>query len=102
LIVITTRRVFLQQTAAVAPVKVASAMHSVAQEHGVYPFAEVSSGEALEHRILTVCTAQQSAKEHGTLSLSREGNIWSVKGIHNARAVNVRIDSSTDLPTVSL
>jgi hypothetical protein len=87
---------------AVAPVKVASAMHSVAQEHGVYPFAEVSSGEALEHRILTVCTAQQSAKEHGTLSLSREGNIWTVKGIHNARAVHVRIDSSTDLPTVSL
>ncbi len=87
---------------AVAPVKVASAMHSVAQEHGVYPFAEVSLGEALEHRILTVCTAQQSAKEHGTLSLSREGNIWTVKGIHNARAVNVRIDSSTDLPTVSL
>ena len=99
---ITTRRVFLQQTAAVAPVKVASAMHSVAQEHGVYPFAEVSSGEALEHRILTVCTAQGSAKEHGKLSLSREGNIWTVKGVHNARTVNVRIDSSTDLPTVSL
>lgn len=87
---------------AVTPVKVTSAIHPVAPEHGVYPFAEISSGVALEHRILTVCTAQGSAKEHGKLSLSREGNIWTVKGVHNARAVNVRIDSSTDLPAVAL
>jgi len=87
---------------AATPVKITPAVHPVAQEHGVYPFAEISSGEALEHRVLTVCTAQQAAKEHGTLSLSREGNVWTVKGTHNSRAVNVRIDSSADLPTVVL
>jgi hypothetical protein len=87
---------------AAAPLKVISATHPVAQEHGVYPFAEVASGEALEHRILTVCTAQQSAKKHGEIGLVRDGSIWTLKGSHNGRAVNVRIDSSTDLPTVFL
>jgi hypothetical protein len=84
------------------PVKMTSAVHPVGKEHGVYPYAELASGEGLEHRILTVCTAQQSGREHGILTPAREGDIWTVKGMHNGRAVNVRIDSSTDLPTVSL
>ncbi len=76
--------------------------HPVAEDLGTYPYAEVSSAEAPEHRILTVCTAQEAGKKHGELKIARAGGVWTVKGIHNARSVNVSIDCSGDLPEVTL
>jgi hypothetical protein len=87
---------------ALAPVTIASLKHPVAEDLGVYPFVEIASAEALEHRILTACTAQETGKEHGTLSLSRAGSIWTVRGKHNGRSVDVRIDVTRDLPEVIL
>lgn len=71
-------------------------------DHGVHPFAGVQAAAALDHQLLTVCTAQKRPDSHGLLSVKRQGAIWTVTGRHNARAVNVRIDMSTELPGVQI
>lgn len=71
-------------------------------QFGVYPFAEIATGDALEHRILTVCTAQQEGKQHGDISIHRAGNAWTIRGTHNARSLNLVIDCTGDLPEVTL
>jgi hypothetical protein len=71
-------------------------------ENGVFPYAEVESESALEHLVLTVCTAQQAGKAHGTLSVQATGNGWKVNGSHNGRTINIAIETSTDIPKVAL
>ena len=71
-------------------------------DHGIHPFAEVQAAAALDHQLLTVCTAQKRPDSHGLLSVNREGAVWTVTGRHNARTVNVRIDMSTELPGVHI
>jgi hypothetical protein len=87
---------------AMMPVEVLTAVHPLAPELGVYPYAEIVAAGNAEHRILTVCTAQQSGKEHGRLMFSREGTIWTVSGTHNSQTVQVRLDCSGDIPEVTL
>ncbi len=45
-------------------------------EYGVHPYAEVESASALDHLILTVCTAQKAGKEHGTLNVRTTETGW--------------------------
>jgi len=71
-------------------------------DHGVHPFAEVQAAPSLDHQFLTVCTAQKRSGTHGLLEITRQGGGWSVTGRHNARAVNVRIDMTKELPGVQL
>jgi hypothetical protein len=69
-------------------------------EHGVHPYAEVESVSALDHLILTVCTAQKAEKDHGTLNVRATGKRWKVDGAHNGRSLHVAIDMAADVPTV--
>ncbi len=81
---------------------VGTAVHPVAADLGVYPYAEISSQDGTEHRILTVCTAQTSGAEHGTLAVSLEGGVWNIRGTHNGQTVAVHIDAGLDIPGVTL
>jgi hypothetical protein len=89
------------QAEGTGPLSVKALTLPVAQELGIYPLAELSSADALEHRIITVCTAQEAGKSHGALTLARSGNGWHVKGIHNLRSVDITIDCSGDQPEVN-
>jgi hypothetical protein len=84
------------------PYTVSALTLPVPEEHGVFPLAEISCKEALEHRVLTVCTVQEEGKSHGSLVVSRTGNLWKINGQHNGLNVNIRIDCSTDQPEVAL
>ena len=74
----------------------------VPEANGIHPYVEVNSEAAIEHLVLTVCTAQETGKNHGQLTVTRKGNVWTIAGKHNALALNVRIDVSNDLPDVVL
>lgn len=74
----------------------------VPAENGVHPYAEVESASSLDHLILTICTAQQSGKQHGTLGVQTTGKGWKINGTHNGQAINVTIDGSADIPVVSI
>jgi hypothetical protein len=84
------------------PITVRVGTIPVPADHGVHPFAEVESPPSLDHQFLTVCTAQKRPESHGLLDIKREGAVWTVTGRHNARAVSVRIDMSTELPGIHL
>ena len=71
-------------------------------ENGVHPFVEVQSPEALEHTLVTVCTAQQAGKEHGTLIVKKNGPVFEISGRHNTRTVRMRISTQQDLPEIDL
>jgi hypothetical protein len=71
-------------------------------EHGVHPFAEVQSAEAVEHIILTVCTAQESGKPHGILRVQQSASGFEIVGRHNARSLQMRISTEHDIPGILL
>lgn len=75
---------------------------NVGPDHGTHPFAEAESAAALDHAILTLCTAQAHGKEHGALTAAWEDGAWTVAGIHNGRRVNVRIRPDHALPDITL
>jgi hypothetical protein len=79
---------------------VRSGVHAVPQDVGIYPFAEAEVNDALDHRILTVCTAQQAGKEHGTVAHSALGSSWIVKVNHNGQMKTVEVKVEEDLPTI--
>jgi hypothetical protein len=85
-----------------APVTVRVDTIPLSPDHGVHPFAEVQAAAALDHQLLTVCTAQKRPDSHGPVDIKRQGAVWIVTGRHNARMVNVRIDMSTELPGVQI
>lgn len=70
------------------------------EKFGVHPFVEVSSPAVNEHLLVTVCTAQASGKDHGTLAVRRDGAVVTITGRHNARTVAMQIDISGDLPVI--
>ena len=64
------------------------------EQTGMYQFAEAVSPEAIEHEIVTVCTARPAGKPHGNLRISRQIGSWRVQGTHDGRNVDVRIAES--------
>ncbi len=74
----------------------------VPEKEGVHPFVEVTSPAAIEHRLLTVCTAAPEEGTHGTLTVHRDGAVFTIAGRHQARTLQVRIDTATDIPVVTL
>lgn len=93
----------LQATAHAAPAPaVRSGRLPLAEKLGVYPFAEIAAEAALDHAILTVCTAQAAGKPHGQLAVTREGDRWRIRGAHNGLVVDVTLDATGDLPAVTL
>lgn len=77
-------------------------LHNVPQDIGVYPYVEAEAKEALDHLLLTVCTAQESGKLHGKIAVTTKGSIWNVTGKHNQREFALEIKVDDDLPVVTI
>lgn len=70
---------------------------------GEFPFIEAESAPALEHAVLTVCTAQRADGGHGALAVERRADGWRVTGAHNGRSVAVTVTLDGEAaPTVAL
>jgi hypothetical protein len=74
----------------------------VPEDVGIYPYLEAETSAALEHMILTVCTAQEKGKPHGNLAISQKGSIWDITGRHNQRSLAVEITVDNELPIVTI
>lgn len=85
-----------------SPVVITSGKHPVSEEIGVYPYVQAESNEALDHRFLTICTAQEAKKGHGTVNTKREETTWVVTVDHNTRKQTVRVDLAADLPVITI
>jgi hypothetical protein len=75
-------------------------LHNVPQDIGVYPYVEAEAQAALDHLLLTVCTAQETGKTHGKMAVTMKGSTWNVAGKHNQREFAVEIKVDDDLPVV--
>jgi hypothetical protein len=84
------------------PFAITSGFHPVPKDIGVYPFIQAEASESLDHRILTVCTAQRNAKEHGEVTATSSGSLWTVKVNHNGQSKVITINVDEDLPTVTI
>ena len=75
-----------------------------AETEGVHPFVEATSAAATSHTLLTVAAARPSADSaaSGDLAVTRNGLAWHVSGSHRGQKVNVTIDSSTIVPTITI
>ena len=74
----------------------------LAAQDGSQPYAEVESAAALEHEILTVCTARPTASAHGDLRLSREGAAWRVTGTHAGQRIDLTLNAAGFQPVLTL
>jgi hypothetical protein len=83
-----------------SPFGIRSGFHAVPKDIGVYPYVEAETDESLDHRVLTVCTAQRAGKAHGNISYTTSGSSWIVKIEHNGQSRSVNIDVAEDLPSV--
>jgi hypothetical protein len=84
------------------PFEVTTGEHVVPKDIGVYPFIEVAAEESLEHHILSVFTAQQVGKEHGKVSSTSKGSVWSAHIEHNGQVKTVSINVDEDVPTIGI
>jgi hypothetical protein len=85
-----------------SPIGLKTGFHAVPKDIGIYPFVEAEAGESLDHRILTVFTAQRAAKEHGKISSTSAGNTWTVNVEHNGQTKLVSVNVEEELPTVTI
>lgn len=61
------------------------------ESEGTHPFAEVASAPALEHVILTVCTAAPAREVHGRIAVERLPTGWRISGTHRGRAISASL-----------
>jgi len=85
-----------------APFEVKSGTHAVPKDIGVYPFVEVAADKSLDHHILTVFTAQQAGKEHGKVTSTSKGSVWTARIEHNGQVKSVSINVDEDIPAVNI
>ncbi len=74
----------------------------VPEQYGIFPFLEVESAPALEHRILTAAMAGRGTVVPEALTIERSGDRWSVEGLRGGKRLTVGIDASSDVPVVTL
>lgn len=84
------------------PFEVKSGEHAVPKDIGIYPFVEVEANESLDHHILSVFTAQQAGKEHGKVTSTSNGSVWTARIEHNGQVKTVSIHVDEDIPTISV
>jgi hypothetical protein len=65
-------------------------------EGGVYPFAAVKSGSALEHCLVAVCTAAPSGETHGPLTVGCRDGTWYVSGTHRGQRIGIALTAVRD------
>jgi hypothetical protein len=94
----------LGRVAAAGPVQVRAGRLPLEAKDGVQPFAEVASAAALEHEILTVCSARPEKESHGRLDITREHGGWRVQGTQAGRRISVTLTaaSGASAPVVTL
>ena len=73
---------------------------NVPEEKGIHPYVEVASDNAVEHMLLTVCTAQAESKSHGNFTVKRSDSEWTVEGSHNGRSHKVTLRVREDIPNI--
>ncbi|MFI5357015.1 MAG: heparinase II/III family protein [Opitutales bacterium] len=72
-------------------------------EEGEFPLVEVESAAATDHAIVTACVAQRQGAPAGRLAIGREGPLWTVRGTHNGRKIDVTlIPVAAGAPTVKI
>ena len=71
---------------------------AIAEDEGIFPFAEVVSAPARSHVILTVCTAAPAGEAHGDIALSQREGAWEVHGSHGDQTVLVTLGAGGDRP----
>lgn len=82
-------------------VELRTGLHNVPADIGVYPYVEAEAKEALEHLLLTICTAQETGKPQGKRVAVMANAIWKVSVEHNQKKYAVTINVSSDLPVVA-
>jgi len=75
---------------------------NIPADKGTYPFAEVESRPALDHLLLTVCTAQKARGAHGSLNVRHDGQRWHIEGTHNGRTVTATIADGGEIPQITV
>ncbi len=73
------------------PSTLATGKLALPEGSGVYPFAEIRSAAALEHSLLTVCTAAPEGEGHGNLHVTSGSGAWDITGTHRGQNVVVRL-----------
>jgi hypothetical protein len=74
----------------------------LAEDLGIYPYAEVESARAATHDMLTVCSAQSGGKPHGEITVRRDGTVWKAEGAHGGRTIAVSIDTAGEIPVFTI
>jgi hypothetical protein len=82
------------------PFAMRSGVHPIPKDIGVYPYIEAEASESLDHRILTICTAQSAGKAQGKVTHTEAGSVWTVKIEHNGQLKTVQLNGDEELPTV--
>ena len=80
------------------PFAMRSGVHPIPKDIGVYPYIEAEASESLDHRMLTICTAQKAGKAHGKVTHIENGSIWTVKVEHNGQSKTVQLNGDEELP----
>lgn len=88
--------------AATATISTSVGQLPIPADDGVYPYVEVVSASALEHQIVTACTAAPTDGAHGTLGVRRDGDTWRIAGEHRGRQVDLTIVTGTEVPDILL
>lgn len=76
--------------------------HQVPDEIGVYPYVAAEFPDALDHKILTICTAQQRGKTHGKTVVSMKDPLWTININHNGQSKSVRIRVDDEMPSIEI
>ncbi len=84
------------------PMTMKTGVHTTPKDIGVYPYLEAEAGDALDHQILTICTAQRAGKEHGKITHTVQGSVLTVKIEHNGQSKTVSLNGEEELPAVSI
>jgi hypothetical protein len=84
------------------PLTLKTGLHAVPKEIGTYPFVEAEGGESSDHQIVSVFTAQQTGREHGTVSATMNGAVWNMNIDHNGQRKTVRVNVNEELPTIEV
>jgi hypothetical protein len=69
---------------------------------GIYPYGEVVSTAATAHEIVTACTAAPAGGTHGALAVARTAAGWCITGAHAGQKVDVTLQTTEAVPTVTI
>jgi hypothetical protein len=84
------------------PARCAAAKLDLPADEGVFPFAQAVSDRALRHELLTVATTAPAGAGHGQLTTTRAPTGWRITGTHAAQTIDVSLETTTPIPTLTL